>query len=214
MQKTCRQRRNSQIRKTLLRKLKLIAKRKEAIESVSQDFSGRSSYETLAAEIELNTIRFTLRHLDEWTEIQDRSWLSFWPASTYLRPQALKDCRCDFTLGLSDFLGSIPIVQASRLGIVCWWNPVSFHQINGVLQDIIKTIGDDYVQVVTGGLMLESSFQITRFIICFYGALKLGKKLWLLRVKIARLPLSLAANHRHWFIRLILWLLNCSYCLG
>jgi coniferyl-aldehyde dehydrogenase len=141
-------------RKKILKTLKkkLIARRKDFIEAVNQDFNGRSSYETLAAEVLLvcNSIRHTLRHIDEWTEVQDKEVdLTFWPASIYQRPQALGVVGVMSPWNYPIALALTPIIQALSAGNRVLLKP-SEHtpKTSALLADLIKeSIGPDYVRV-------------------------------------------------------------------
>ncbi|MAA78047.1 MAG: coniferyl-aldehyde dehydrogenase [Deltaproteobacteria bacterium] len=172
-------------RKVLLKKLKklLIVKRQEVIEVVSKDFRGRSSYETLAAEVLLtcNTIRHTLRHLDEWMEIQDREVdLTFWPAKTYLKPQALGVVGIISPWNYPISLALIPVVQAISAGNRVMVKPSEFTPHSSkFLKDILKeAIGDDYVRVVCGGVEVGVEFSKIPFHHLFFtGAPEIGKKI-------------------------------------
>lgn len=171
-------------RKVLLKKLKklLINKRQEAVEVVSKDFRGRSSYETLAAEIMLvcNAIRHTLRHLDEWTEVQDREVdLTFWPASTYLKPQALGVVGVISPWNYPIQLALLPIVQAISAGNRVILKPSEFtpHTSKFIEEVLKEAIGEDYVRVVCGGVELGVAFsQVPFHHIFFTGAPEIGKK--------------------------------------
>lgn len=173
------------IRKKLLKKLKkaLIAQRHDVVHVVSKDFRGRSSYETLAAEVMLvcNTIRDTLRHLDEWTEIQDREVaLTFWPASIYLRPQALGVVGVISPWNYPVSLALIPIVQAISAGNRVMLKPSEFtpQTADFLKKLLLETLGEDYVSVVCGGVDLGIAFSKVPFHHLFFtGAPEVGKKI-------------------------------------
>ena len=172
-------------RKKLLKKLKkaLIGQRTEAVGVVSKDFRGRSSYETLAAEVMLvcNTIRDTLRHLDEWTETKDREVaLTFWPASIYLRPQALGVVGVISPWNYPISLALIPIVQAISAGNRVMLKPSEFTPETGAFLKklLLETLGEDYVRVVSGGVDVGVAFSKIPFHHLFFtGAPEVGKKI-------------------------------------
>lgn len=172
------------VRKKLLKTLlkKLISCRDEVVQSISSDFHGRSSYETLAAEVMMVTtsIRHTLRNLDEWTEIQDKEVsLTFWPASMYLRPQALGVVGVISPWNYPVSLALIPIVQALSAGNRVMLKP-SEHtpQTSKLLEKILKeAIGHNYVRVCCGGVDVGVAFSGLAFDHLFFtGAPDIGKK--------------------------------------
>ena len=81
-------------RKKLLKSLKkaVIRRKAEFVEAIGTDFRGRSSHETIGAEVFtlVTSIKHTLYHLDDWVEACEKevSWV-FWPAYIEVRPQPL-----------------------------------------------------------------------------------------------------------------------------
>jgi len=172
------------IRKKLLKKLKkvVIASRQEFVTTVAEDFRGRSSYETLAAEVMLicSAIRHTIRHLDDWTEIEEREVsLTFWPASMYLRPQALGVVGVVSPWNYPIQLALLPIVQAISAGNRVMLKP-SEHtpKTSALLAKILhETIGKEYIRVCEGGVDVGVEFAGLPFDHLFFtGAPEIGKK--------------------------------------
>ena len=172
------------IRKKLLKSLlkKIIASRNDVVDTISADFHGRSSYETLAAEVMMvtNCIRHTLRNIDEWTEIQDKEVsLTFWPASMYLRPQAVGVVGVISPWNYPVSLALVPIVQAISAGNRVMLKP-SEHtpKTSELLKNLLQeAIGPDYIRVCCGGVEIGVAFSGLPFDHLFFtGAPEIGKK--------------------------------------
>ncbi|MEC7985434.1 MAG: coniferyl aldehyde dehydrogenase [Myxococcota bacterium] len=171
-------------RKKLLKKLKkaVISQREEIVRVISEDFGGRASYETLAAEVMLmaRNIRHTLQHLDDWMEIQDKELSPlFWPASIQVRPQSLGVVGIISPWNYSVSLAITPIAQAISAGNRVMLKPsentpkvASF--LKRFLQD---ALGDDIVRVCVGDTETAIAFSKQPFDHLFFtGSPDIGKK--------------------------------------
>lgn len=170
-------------RKRLLKKLKkAVASRKDALaDAISADFGNRARQETLLAEvfIVLESIKFTLAHLDEWVEPEEReiSW-HLRPAKGRVEFQPLGVVGIISPWNYPFQLAMLPLVAAISAGNRCIVKPSEYTPAhNRALRALLAEVfPKEVADVVEGGPELGAAFSgLPWDHLIFTGSTKVGR---------------------------------------
>jgi coniferyl-aldehyde dehydrogenase len=170
-------------RKAALRALEraVVARQRDIVDAVAEDFGGRAAEETLALELLplLNELRYARRHLKRWmTPRRARVAWQFWPATARVlyRPLGVVGVvapwNCPFFLGLGPLAGILAagnhaLLKPSELA------PASAAVMQSIVAD---TFAADYVAVVPGDGQMAAEFTRLPFDhLLFTGSTRVGR---------------------------------------
>ncbi len=168
-----------QLLKTLARTIKKHKKR--VITAISNDFSHRSSHETLLAEImvSLEEIHHNIKNLNAWVKPQIRhsNW-KFYPSKCAIVPQALGVVGIMAPWNYPFNLVMAPLAAAISAGNRVMIKPSEMTPLTAqLIKDILAEVFDDeQVHVVLGDVTVASEFsQLPLDHILFTGSTPVGK---------------------------------------
>ncbi|MBM74790.1 MAG: coniferyl-aldehyde dehydrogenase [Proteobacteria bacterium] len=170
-------------RKRILKRIKklLNSQKDKILEVISEDFRFRAHSESLVSEIFMvvSTIKYILRHLDEWCESEypEVSWV-YWPAQLEIKPQALGVVGVIAPWNYPVQLSLIPLIYAIAAGNRVLLKPSEITEKTSLwlLENLPKTCGEDVVQVVHGGVEVSSAVsELPVDHIFFTGSSRVGK---------------------------------------
>ncbi len=174
---------DARTRKGTLKKLKkeIIARRDAIAEAISRDFGNRAKAETMGAEvfIPVESIRYTLAHLEEWMEPLEReiSW-HLQPAKGAIVYQPLGVVGIIAPWNYPFQLAMLPLIAAISAGNRVLLKPSEFTpECTRVLQDLLAAVfTNDQVRVVTGGPEVGAAFSSLPFDhLLFTGSTNVGR---------------------------------------
>lgn len=170
-------------RRATLKKLKseIIARRDDLAAAVSKDFGNRSKHETIGAEIfiPVESIRYTLEHLEEWMEPLEReiSW-HLQPAKGQIVYQPLGVVGIIAPWNYPVQLALLPLIAAISAGNRVLLKPSEFTpETSKALKSLFQAVfTEDQVRVVTGGADVGAAFSALPFDhLLFTGSTKVGR---------------------------------------